>query len=85
MSPYTDEYEAINNVPIVLAATACTSLELAETFIIIMYEGLWMNIAMDHTWGNPNQLRHLGFTVQDTHTVILHYILNLRIVFSCPH
>ena len=28
--PYTDEYEAIKNVPIVLEATAWTSLELAE-------------------------------------------------------
>ena len=35
VSPYTDEYEAIKNVPIVSAAIAWTSLELAETFIII--------------------------------------------------
>ena len=27
VSPYTDEYEAIKNVPIFSAATACTSLE----------------------------------------------------------
>ena len=30
MSPYTDEYEAIKNVPIVLSVTAWTSLEVAE-------------------------------------------------------
>ena len=31
VSPYTDEYEEIQNVPIVLAAKTSTSLELAET------------------------------------------------------
>ena len=65
MSPYTDEHEAIKNVPIVSAATAWTSLELAETFIIILHEGLWMNTTMEHTLVNPNQLRHFGVTVQD--------------------
>ena len=63
VSPYTDEYEAIKNVPIVLAATAWTSLELAETFIIILHEGLWMNNTMEHTLVNPNQLQHFGVTV----------------------
>ena len=65
MSPYTDEYESIKNVPIVLAATAWTSLELAKTVIIILHEGLWVNTTMDHTLVNPNQLQHFGVTVQD--------------------
>ena len=56
VSPYTDEYEAIKNVPIVSAVPARTSLELAETFILILHEGLWMNTTMDHTLVNPNQL-----------------------------
>ena len=56
MSPYTDEYEAIKIAPIVLAATSWTSLELAETFIIIIHEGLWMNTTMEQTLVNPNQL-----------------------------
>ena len=46
VSPYTDEYEAIKNVPIVLATTAWTSLELAETLIIILNDELWMNNTM---------------------------------------
>ena len=65
VSPYTDEYEAIKNVPIVLAATAWTSLELSETFIIILSEEVCMNTTMEHTLFNPNQLQHFGFTVQD--------------------
>ena len=65
VSPYTDEYESIKNFPIVLEATAWTSLELSETFIITVHEGLWMNTTMEHTLVNPNQLRHLCVTVQD--------------------
>ena len=56
VSPYTDEYETIKNVSIVLAATAWKSLELAENFIIVLHEGLWMNNTMEHTLVNPNQL-----------------------------
>ena len=65
VSPYTDEYEAIKNVPTVSAETAWTSLELAETFIIILHEVLWMNTNMEQTLINPNQLRHFSVTVQD--------------------
>ena len=53
VSPYTDEYEAIKNVPIVSAATSWSSSELAETFIIILHEGLWMNTTMEHTLVKP--------------------------------
>ena len=65
VSPYTDECEAIKNVPIVSAATVWTSLELAETFIIILHEGLWMNTTMEHILVNPNQLRHFDVVVQE--------------------
>ena len=65
VSPYTDEDEAIKNVPIVLAETAWKSLELAEIFIIILHEGLWMNTTMDHMSVNPNQLQHFSVTVKD--------------------
>ena len=65
VSPYTDEYEAIKNVPIVSEETAWTSLELAENFIIILNEGLWMNTTMEHTLVNPNKLQHFGIIMQD--------------------
>ena len=63
--PYTDDYESIKNVLIVLAATSWTSLEVAENFIIILHEVLWMNSTMEYTSVNPNQQRHFGVTVQD--------------------
>ena len=42
VAPYTETYDAIKNIPIVSAATAWTSLESIETYIIIFNEGLWM-------------------------------------------
>ena len=85
VSPYPDEYEEIKNVPVVLAATAWTSLELSETFIIILHEGLWMNNTMEHTFDNPNQLRHFGVTVQDNPYSSSPLYINLRKVISCSH
>ena len=67
MSPYTEAYDAIKNIPIVLVATAWTSLESTETYIIVLNEGLWMQGEMDHSLINPNQMRHNGATVQDNH------------------
>ena len=63
--PYTDDYEYSKNVPIVSTATEWTSLELDETFIIILNEGLRMSTTMERILVNPNQLRHFGVTVQD--------------------
>ena len=40
-------------------------MELAETLIIILHEGLWIITTMEQTLVNPNQLRHFGVTVQD--------------------
>ena len=42
VSPYTETYDAINNIPIVSAATAWTSLDSIETYILVFNEGLWM-------------------------------------------
>ena len=65
VSPYTDTYEDIKNVPIVTGGTAYTSQTSGETFILVMHEGLWMGDQMDNSLLNPNQLRHFGVEVQD--------------------
>ena len=65
VSPYTDAYEPIKSVPIVQAATAWTSLDSGETYILVFNEGLWMGDQLSHTLINPNQLRSFGITVQD--------------------
>ena len=65
VSPYSDNYEAVKNVPIVHAATAWQSRETGQTYILILHEALWMGDSLDHTLFNPNQLRHFGTKVQD--------------------
>ena len=65
VSPFTAAYNSITNVPIVTGATAWTSQNTGETYILVFHEALWMADIMDHTLINPNQLRHYGVSVQD--------------------
>lgn len=57
VAPYSDDYDAVENVSIVAAATAWTCQESGETFILVFNEGLWMPKSMPHSLVNPNQLQ----------------------------
>ena len=63
VSPYADTYEPIRNVPIVIGATAVTSLTTGMTYILIFNEAIWMGDLLDHSLLNPNQLRSHGIDV----------------------
>jgi hypothetical protein len=65
VSPYSDSYDPIQNVPIVKGATAVTNATTGETLILVFNEAIWMGNHLDHSLLNPNQLRHHGITVQD--------------------
>jgi Reverse transcriptase (RNA-dependent DNA polymerase) len=65
VSPYSDSYEPIRNVPIVKGATAITSAITGETLILVFNEAIWMGDHLDHSLLNPNQMRHNGIVVQD--------------------
>ena len=65
VTPYRDDYESINDVPIVTAATAWQSPSSGQVYILVFNEALWMGDTMDTTLINPNQLRHYGTHVQD--------------------
>ena len=65
---YNENYPAIPNVPIVWAATAWTSLETGETFILDFFQVLWYGDEMKQSLINPNQLRALGLLVCDDPT-----------------
>ena len=65
VSPYSDEYAPVSDVPIVKAATAWQSPHTGQTYILIFNEALWMGDSLDHSLINPNQLRHYGTEVQD--------------------
>ena len=67
VSPYTDEYDAITDVPVVRGTTFWTDQHTNEDYILIFNEALWMGDTLAHSLINPNQLRAFGTLVQDNH------------------
>ena len=63
--PYSDNYKAVTGVPIVTGATVWTDQETGKTWIILIYEAMWMADSMPHSLINPNQLRAFGVDVKD--------------------
>ena len=56
VSPYSSEYEAVRNIPVVTGATAWTNTTDGTAYLLIFHESLWMGDKFDHTLVNPNQL-----------------------------
>mgnify|MGYP003306013604 FL=1 len=67
VSPYTDSYSPIKNVPIVKAATLWQSPNTRQSYILVFNEALYMP-DLPNSLINPNQLRHYGAVVQDDPT-----------------
>ena len=65
VSPYTDDYDSIKNIPIAMADTAWTCLDTAQTYILVFHEGLWMPDNVPNSLINPNQLRAYGTVLLD--------------------
>ena len=73
VSRYTDEYDAIIDVPVVRGATLWTDQHTNEEYILIFNMALWMGDTLSHLLINPNQLHAFGMLVQDNpyHTDLL--------------
>ena len=65
VSLYSDEYEAIIDVPVVHCATLWTDTIDNQEYILIFNKALWMGSTLSHTLINPNQLCEHGMLVQD--------------------
>ena len=65
VSPYSDEYEAISNVPVVRGATLWTDQNDNQGYILVFNEALWMGDSLPHSLINLNQLCAYGTLVQD--------------------
>ena len=61
--PYSDEYDAMTDIPIVQAATGYTSPD-GQQYILVFNEAIYMP-KMDNSLLNPNQLRHYRVHVND--------------------
>jgi hypothetical protein len=57
VSPFTDEYEIMKDVPVVLAATAWTNDNTGETFVLLFHQQvLWYGNKLSYSLLNPNQI-----------------------------
>ena len=65
VSPYSSQYEAVQNVPVVTGATVWTNAADGTAYLLIFHESLWMGDKLDHTLVNPNQLRAYDVSIQD--------------------
>jgi hypothetical protein len=65
VSPFSDSYEAIKDVPIATVATAWDDPATGEVIVLYINEALYFGDKMSHTLLCPNQLRAHGWTVQD--------------------
>ena len=65
VSPYSDDYKAIKNVPVVCGATLWTDTVDNQEYILMFNESLWMGDSLTHSLINPNQLHAFGTDVQD--------------------
>jgi hypothetical protein len=65
VTPFTDQYQSMTDIPIVSAAMAWTDEETGETIVLYFNQVLWYGDKLDHCLINPNQLRHQGIPVCD--------------------
>ena len=65
VSPYSDEYNSTQHVPVVSRATSWNFSHFGETFVLIFNKASCMGEMLDHTLVNPNQILHHRINVQD--------------------
>ena len=65
VSPYSSEYKAVWNVPVVTGATVWMNPMDGTAYLLVFHESLWMGDKLDHTLVNPNQLWAYGVSIQD--------------------
>ena len=65
VSPYSTEYEAVRNVPVVTGAMVWTNPTDGTAYLLVFHESLWMGDKLDHTLVNPNQLQAYSVSVED--------------------
>ena len=68
VTPYSNDYKPMRNVPIVNASTAYTNEFTGETIILRFNQVLWYGSKLKMSLINPNQIRHSGLAVSDDPT-----------------
>ena len=68
VAPFTDSYQAMQNIPVATCATLITA-ENEQQYMLIGHEMLFFGSSLKQSLLNPNQLRMAGVTVVDDPTV----------------
>ena len=68
VSPYSNDYKPIKDIPIVNASTSFTDPNTGATIILRFNQVLWYGHRLAMSLINPNQIRHSGITVSDDPT-----------------
>lgn len=66
VTPFSEEYSAIKDVPVASVATAYDDPKTGQVYILVFHEALYFGERMNHTLLCPNQLRDHDIIVDDT-------------------
>jgi hypothetical protein len=65
VSPFSDQYTSLTNIPVATAATAWDNPDTGEVVILIFNQGLWFGNSLTNSLINPNQCRMHGIELCD--------------------
>jgi hypothetical protein len=65
VSPFSNEYDALTNIPVVKAATAYDDPETGDTYILVMGEASYFGNQLPNSLLCPNQMHVNGIVVDD--------------------
>jgi hypothetical protein len=63
VSPFSDQYTTLTNIPIASAATAWDNPDTGEVVILLFNQGLWFGDSLTSSLINPNQCRMHGLEI----------------------
>jgi hypothetical protein len=65
VSPYSDAYKAVTDIPIATVVTVWEDPKNGEAWMIVIHEALFFGSKLKESLMCPNQLRAAGIKVQD--------------------
>jgi hypothetical protein len=65
VSPFSETYATLTDIPIASAATAWDNPETGEVVILLFHQGLWFGDTLTNSLINPNQCRMYGMEICD--------------------
>jgi hypothetical protein len=63
VSPFSDQYTTLTNIPIASAAAAWDNPDTGEVVILLFNQGLWFGDSLTNSLINPNQCRMHGLEI----------------------